>query len=267
MIDRSRSVRGIELLFHIAQAEGPITANELSELSGLPKATVYRLCDQLREANYIRRQAGGRGYVSGPRLLALSTAVLAGRSQYAVRHAVLESLAEKIGEACNFAVPDGTAMVYWDRVDTRWPLRLQLPVGTRVPLHCTANGKLYLSSLEPAQRRRLIDELPLEQHTPNTITDPARLEGALEEISEIGYGTDDEEFIEGMVAVAVPVANPSGNMFAGLAFHAPTMRMDIEAAKRYVPLLKSAASKLRTDLNSRNDRRTDDALASSPRIG
>ena len=244
MIDRSRSVRGIELLFHIAGADGPITANELSEMSGLPKATVYRLCDQLREANYIRRQAGGRGYVSGPRLLELSTAVLAGRSQYAVRHAVLESLAEEIGEACNFAVPDGTAMVYWDRVDTRWPLRLQLPVGTRVPLHCTANGKLYLSSLEPAQRRRLIDELSLDRHTPNTITDPARLLDELDSIGRTEISIDNEELYDDVVAIAVPIKDSQGRFYSSLAIQAPSTRVSPEDQAKYVPLLREAAQQL-----------------------
>jgi len=248
---QSRSVRGIELLFLVAGADAPVTANELSEKSGLPKATVYRLCDQLRDAGFLRRQVDGRGYVPGAKLLELSAAVLAGRSQYILRHAILERLAENIGEACNFAVPDGSVMVYWDRVETQWPLRLQLPVGSRVPLHCTANGKLYLSSLSADKRAETIDELVLKQYTSNTLTDRTRLEEALEEIAEQGYGADDEEFIEGMVALAAPVTDSAGRMLAGVAFHAPTLRMNLDRAKEFLSQLHSAANKLSLDLHSR----------------
>ena len=66
-----------------------------------------------------------------------------------VRQTVLNALAEDVGETCNIAMPERHAMVYLDRVETKWPLRIQLPVGTEVPFHCTASGKMYLSSLKP----------------------------------------------------------------------------------------------------------------------
>ena len=50
------------------------------------------------------------------------------------------------------ALPDREAMVYIERVQTEWPLRIQLPIGTRVPFHCTASGKMYLSTLERRYR-------------------------------------------------------------------------------------------------------------------
>ena len=75
-----RSVRTILLLREVADAEEPVTANEISERTGLPKATVYRLCDQLLSAGLIRRQLGGRGYVAGQQLVDLAQSVLASRS-------------------------------------------------------------------------------------------------------------------------------------------------------------------------------------------
>src|SRR3546814_13684370 len=75
-------------------------------------------------------------------------------------------------------------MIYWDRVETHWPLKFQLSIGSRVPLHCTAGGKLYLSSLPAERRAKLIAELGLEKRTATTITDPRRLEEAVRQ--EIG---------------------------------------------------------------------------------
>lgn len=240
--ESDRSVRTILLLREVADAVEPITANEISERTGLPKATVYRLCEQLLGAGLIRRQLGGRGYVSGPKLVDLAQSVLASRSVYVTRHAILTRLAKEIGETCNLVAPEGGGMVYWDRVETEWPLRLQLPVGSRVPLHATASGKMYLASLPVAQCSRLLKEIDLKPHTTNTITEPEVLQQHLLETRKRGYSLDNEEFIQEMTAIAVPVLDQQKRYVASLAVHAPKSRMTIEQAKSYVGALKEAAS-------------------------
>ena len=237
-----RSVRTILLLREVADAEEPITANEISERTGLPKATVYRLCDQLLSAGLIRRQLGGRGYIAGQQLVDLAQSVLASRSVYITRHAILTRVAREIGETCNLVAPEGGGMVYWDRVETEWPLRLQLPVGSRVPLHATASGKMYLASLSVAQCGRLLQEIDLKPHTENTLTEPEDLKRHLRETRERGYSLDNEEFIHEMTAVAVPVLDQQRRYVASLAVHAPKSRMSIENAVEYVGILQEAAS-------------------------
>ncbi len=242
--DPDRSVRVIVLLREVAAADVPITANEMSERTGLPKATVYRLCEQLLAADLIRRQIGGRGFVPGQALVDLSQTVLSGRSVYVARHAVLERVAREIGETCNLVVPERTGMVYWDRVETEWPLRLQLPVGSRVPFHATSSGKLYLASLGEQQCQRLLQEVDLEAFTDNTITSLDKLQDHLKETAERGYSLDDEEFIAGMTAVAVSIVDVGGRYVASLAVHAPTSRMSVSQACEHVELLQDAARRI-----------------------
>ena len=102
----------------------------------------------LEAQGYLLKKINGKSYMPGNRLYDMAVGVLAHSRFRAERHAILQSLSEDIGETCNIAYPDGIQMAYSDRVETQWPLRLvQIPVGTRVPLHCTASGKLYLSTL------------------------------------------------------------------------------------------------------------------------
>lgn len=242
--DPDRSVRVVVLLKEVAQADMPITANEISERTGLPKATVYRLCEQLLAADLIRRQIGGRGYIPGQALVDLSQTVMAGRAVYVARHATIQRVARETGETCNLVVPDGTGMVYWDRVETEWPLRLQLPVGSRVPFHATSSGKLYLASLGQSQRERLLAEIELAVFTENTITSLETLSAHLTEIADQGYSLDHEEFIAGMNAVAVPIQDKAGRYVASLAVHAPSSRMSIKAASQHVELLQDASRRI-----------------------
>ena len=88
-------------------------------------------------------------------------------------------------------------MIYLDRVETKWPLRIQLPVGTTVPFHCTASGKMYLSTLRPSHLRTYIRSAKLSQNAPMTVTDPDELTTEIKRVQERGYSTDNEEFMEG----------------------------------------------------------------------
>ena len=241
---KSRSARVLELLELVARMDRPATVQEITELSGLPKATAYRICSALEGDGYLRKEFGGRGLVAGPRLLGLAQSLIGGSSQAAARHAILASAAKRIGETCNLSIPKDGAMVYLDRVEAEWPLRLQLPVGTKVPFYCTAGGKLFLSSLPPGPRAALLRSLALKPQTLNSITDQASLEAALDVIRANQVGTDNEEFLDGMVAVAVPVTDASGRFFAALAVHAPVMRMNLEQAMEHVSVLREAADEL-----------------------
>lgn len=175
---------------------------------------------------------------------ALNLLLAGAGGQRAALHAILEELADNVGETCNINIPDGNAMRYLDRVEARWPLRLQLPIGTRVPLHCTASGKMFLGRLSPARRRQVVENLTLEPRTPNTITDSSKLMAVLDRVREAGYGADNEEFLEGMVAVAVPVTDAKGRLLATLALHGPTQRLTLEKATTHIPRMRLAAERL-----------------------
>lgn len=84
----------------------------------------------------------------------------------------------------------------------------------------------------------------LEHLTPRTMTDPVLLEEALKRIAESGIGIDDEEFVHGMVAVAVPICAADGEIIAAVACHAPVARKSLSQLMEYVPRLREAGALL-----------------------
>lgn len=237
----SRSVRALEVVEAVVQADRPMTVVDLVEPTGLPKATLHRQCNLLEAEGFICQDLGGRGYVGGKRLRKLAHMTLAATGERTYRHGILTAVSHEIGETCNIVIPRGIEMFYSDRVETKWPLRHQLPIGSNVPSHCTASGKLYLSTLSPRQCNGLVPSLPLERFTKNTITNADDLLVELAKIRADRVGVDDEEFVEGMVALAVPINDDKGRMVAALAFHAPTVRMDLNRARTFLPVLEKAA--------------------------
>jgi len=240
----SRSVRSLEVVEAIASADRPMTVVDLMEPTGFPKATLHRQCNLLEQEGFIRQDITGRGYVVGHRLRRLAHLTLATTAEHTYRHGILTAVSQEIGETCNIVLPLGIEMFYSDRVETKWPLRHQLPIGSNVPVHCTASGKLYLSLLPKNQCASLISVLTFEKFTDNTIVTPDKLLEAIDQIRKDHVGIDDEEFVEGMVAVAVPINDSKGRMVAALAFHAPSVRMDLKKARTYLPTLRKAAQAL-----------------------
>ena len=80
----------------------------------------------------------------------------------APRHAILQALSQEVGETCNCTMIDGNSIVYFDRVQANWPYRIDLPVGTQLPLHCTATGKAIVANLARGTAEGLIRSIELE---------------------------------------------------------------------------------------------------------
>lgn len=238
------NLRLLLVLEEVARAGEPVTPTAVNEALGLPKPTIHRLFSTLVEEGFLQRDIGGRAYLPGPRLRGLAGGVLSTSRLRAARRAVLSRLSNDIGETCNISLPDGEMMVYLERIETAWPLRIQLPTGTRVPFYCTASGKLFLSTMSERELARYLSVTKLERLAPGTYVDPAELEAAVHRTRARGYGTDRGEFMPGMIAVAVPINDPNGRLLATLSVHAPTQRLDLDGAVAHLPLLRAAAAEI-----------------------
>ena len=199
----------------------------------------------LESEGYLQPRLDGRGYLAGRRLSNMALGIFSNNDHWRTeRHAILQRLSEDLGETCNISIPDGSQMIYFDRVESHWPLRIQLQKNDRVPVYCTASGKLFLNNLPSSKRTRLLSKLDFEQYTPNTLTDLEALKKELKRLRQADIGVDNEEFMQGMVAVAVPLKNSDGQFYGALAMHAPSARMTLEVAMRHLPRMKQAAVEL-----------------------
>ena len=222
------NLRTLLILEVLGQSAVPMSPTQMNAHLGLPKQTIHRLCATLVEEGFLTYTHDGKKLRPARRARMMASGILFSSRIHIARHQILENIAQVVGETVNFVVPASDGMSYLDRVETGWPFRVQLPIGTHVPFHCTASGKTFLASLVPKEREKFALALPLERKTENTITDMQKLLSELASIASQGYALDDEEFMDGMVALAVPISDDKKRFLAALAIHGPTMRISTE---------------------------------------
>ncbi|MGB0893528.1 MAG: IclR family transcriptional regulator [Parashewanella sp.] len=238
------TLRLFSLLEVIAQRDEFFSLQNLVEETGLPKPTVHRMLQQLESAGIIQRDGDERHYSTGGRLRRLSEQVLLNNTTHSARRSIVRQLVEEVGENCNLTALSGGEIIYLDRIETAAPLRFYLKPGSRVPVHCSASGKLFLSQMTLSQRKRLLAHAPLSQYTEKTITSFDALEDELANVKHAGYAIDNEEFLPGLLCVAVMVPSPVGKSNLCLAIQAPIMRLKPENVLHFLPALQRAAAAL-----------------------
>lgn len=234
--------RSMQVLDYVARMERAVTVSEIVESLAVPKPSAHRICATLQRMGLLARDLNPKRLTPGPQLVRIALATLHATAQVAARRAVLRQVVDETHETCSLTIMDADELVFLDRVESANPLRLQLFAGSRVPLHCTSGGKLFLSMLPPARRERIIKARPLQRLTAATFTDPRKLERELEEIRRERVGRDHQEYIHGLVALAVPITDRHGKMVAALSVNGPATRVDIDRnrARYLVPLMRAA---------------------------
>jgi DNA-binding IclR family transcriptional regulator len=242
--ESSSTLKAFAVLETLVRVGGPVTLAELMLATGLPKPSLHRTLALFEEAGLVAREPNGRAYAVGQRLSRFALEVLTNEPVATRRRVILRKLVADVGETCNLSMLRKGELVYLDRVEADWPLRLHLPAGIALPPHCSASGKLLLAFLPSEERSQLVATLPLPKFTERTITHRQMLANELERIAETGYAVDNEEYVVGVACVAVPVRDTAGEVMAAVAVHAATARLPLARAIEFVPQLADAAARI-----------------------
>lgn len=247
------ALRAVAIMEAVARSERPLVLSEIAAACGLPAPTTFRILNLLEGAGLIQREPNGKTYGVGHRMARFGLDILTNNGARAERRAILRRVVDEIGETCNLAMQNGDELVYIDRVETDWALKAELKPGSRVPLHCTSSGKLFLAQLPKARRRKMLEALSLKRYTVNTVTDVNLLEAQIDNIAQTDVGFNNEELQAGVIGVAVPVRDGGGRMIASVALQAPVARLPLARAMEYVPSLQAAAAAIATTFEGAGD--------------
>ncbi|MGP9583579.1 IclR family transcriptional regulator [Brachybacterium sp. AOP35-5H-19] len=205
---------------------------ELVRRTELPKTTAHRLINELVELRLLERTAN-YGLRLGGRLFELGMLASEHKRLFEVAMPFMQDLCERVRETVHLAIRDGTDVVYVAKIAGHRQVSSPSRMGGRMPLHCTAVGKVLLAHADDDTRRQVLTS-PLERRSPRTVTAPGTLSRQLERALENGYATENEESAPGLSCIAAPVLDESGRIRAAISISGATSRFRPEQRARDV---------------------------------
>jgi IclR family KDG regulon transcriptional repressor len=240
--------RALAILRCFTPSRTVLGVSEVARMLEMHKSTTYRLLVTLEREQFLYQVEPGR-YALSYTVLELATAV---SGSGGIREVVLEQLGELVaqtGETAHLAVLDDGEVLYLEKVEGTWSLRMPSAVGRKVPINCTALGKVLLSGLAPDKLKEAARSRKWEAVTPHTVTDPKKLESIARRVGEEGFAVDREEIELGLLCIAAPIRDDVGEICAGISISGPISRIDPHLPT-YVSHVKAAADAISSRLGA-----------------
>jgi DNA-binding IclR family transcriptional regulator len=232
-------LKALDVLECVANADQPLSAQQVAESLKISRPTAYRLLLTLVSRSYVAEVDGAR-FRLGTQALSLSNKVLASIDLPEVARPYLRQLSDLTNETVNLSILEGVEILYIARVESSQSIRMMSTIGTRSHLHSTSMGKALLAFLPGEEQTSLIGRLALTPRTDATITERDLLVKELANIHKQGFAIDNEENEAGVRCVGAPIFDHRGYAFAAISVSGPAYRISVTQLKAIArPLLEA----------------------------
>ncbi|MER7678262.1 IclR family transcriptional regulator [Streptomyces sp. NPDC096934] len=231
-------------------AEGPADLGQVADRLGVHKSTALRLLRTLHEHGLVHRQSDQR-YRLGARLFALAQEAVENLDIREIAHPHLVRLNESCGHTVHLAVYEDDEVLYIDKVESRYPVRMYSRIGKPVAITVAAVAKLLLADLPEAERRALTDKLDYPLYTARSTPNAAAFRKELATVREQGWATDLGGHEESINCVAAPIRGADGRVSAAMSVSAPNVVVTAEELLTLLPLVRRTADAISRDYSGK----------------
>jgi DNA-binding IclR family transcriptional regulator len=236
--------RGVRVLGILAEHPNGLSLSELAKSSGVPMTTLHRILAVLREASLVGETPRG-SYVVGVGSVVLSRAFLDGVDLRDVARPAMADLAASTKETCHLGVLASVHVVYLEKIDSPYSVRMHSRVGATNPAVRTAIGRAILAHSSSDLVGEVLDG---SERLFESALDRDDLDALLADVRERGYSSDLQENELGICCVGAPVFDHTGHVVAGLSVSAPVARFDTNSIVDRGARLKDAAARVSSGL-------------------
>jgi IclR family acetate operon transcriptional repressor len=236
--------RGLGILEFVAKKGGGVTMAEVSRHVGLHTSTTFHLLRTLSTLGFLQQDETTKQYFPGSKIFHLATSASTELQLLNSASPLLADLARQTGETSHLAVLERGEVIVIAKVDGSSRVGVNDRVGYPRPAHCTAIGKVLLSSLAGADLDAFLAGADLASFTAKTITSAAQFRQELDRVRAQGYAFDDEEFVQGIRCLASGVRNFSGRVVGAVGISGPVWRVSLDRVAPLTGLVMDAARRL-----------------------
>lgn len=215
----SKRVPAIDKCFSIldllAQSNDPLGISDIAGKLGLNKSTVFHIVHTLMDLEVLENQQDGK-FVFGTRFYILGN--MAGKRSKLIQtaHLYLERINEKTKLSAFLGIRSDCQVILIDKVDSAYGIKVSSEIGMQMPILAGAGIKAMLAQLPDGEIDEILARNVLKKYTPYSIVDKAIYKQEILEVRKQGIAYDREEYIEGMVAFAIPVKASSRDLQAAI---------------------------------------------------
>ncbi len=221
-----------------------VSLTEISIKTNYTKSTCQRILNTLKYLNYIDQDPLTYLYYPSIKIQQLANNITINNLLKEKSRSHIENMAKEINETINLGALNGDNIIYLDKVLSKSPLRVDIDSNLNIPLYCSALGK----SIAAYNKINYSFKNKYKAFTKNTITSDSALQKELKNVYQQGYAMDNEEFVEGLICIGVPILNNNNEAIASLSVSIPKSRYDQNNLNFYLDLLKKYTKKISYDL-------------------
>jgi IclR family transcriptional regulator, KDG regulon repressor len=240
----------LRILRRFSMDEPELKISDLAKELELGKSTVSRLMSTLASEGFVEKNPDNQRYHLGLSILSLASVCTSNFEIHKEAMPVLHELVEKTGETSHLAILDSLDVIYLHKVESKHHVRAFTHIGKRNPAYATSSGKVLLAFNDDHFVERTIEK-GLEPFTNKTITDPNTLLKALNDIREKGYALSIEEIFEGVVSIASPVRDYTGQVIASVNIVGPIQRVNDHTIPLHIKRVVEAGKQISKRLGYR----------------
>jgi DNA-binding IclR family transcriptional regulator len=227
----------------LAQSKESMGISDISGKLELNKSTVFNILHTLMDLNVLENQPDGK-FVFGTRFYTLGN--MAGKRSKLIQtaHPYLETINEKTKLSAFLGLRSDRRAILIDKVDSAYGIKLSSEIGMQMPTLAGAGIKAMLSQLPDQEIDEILARTELKKYTPNSIVDKAVYKEEVLEVRKQGIAYDREEYIDGMVAFAIPVKANSRDLQAAIWAVGLTRQVPNSSIPELIQLLKGMSEEI-----------------------
>lgn len=234
--------RALDVLLCFTSHTPELTMTQISEQTGINKSTVHRLLATLERKRFVERDLLSGIYRPGVRFIQMAFLALQHNSLRRLVEPLLTDLCNQYRENVNLSILDEADVIYLAVVESPQRVKLAASAGQRLPAFCTASGKAILAFVPEDQVRQILGQ-GMPRYTQNTIqTDEVFFE-YIRLTKQRGFAFSEQEFEDGINAVAAPILNRYGKPVASVSIAGPSFRLTRERMMEIGPDLVDQLNK------------------------
>jgi len=237
----------------MAASAKPLTLTAIAKETGMAKSTLHGILSTLVEIGYVSQSAENDQYSLSVHMFEIGSSVSNSWNERQIAIPYMQRILEQTGETVHMAVLSDGEVLYIHKQESSRSIQIVTANGVKLPAHCTGLGKALLSGLQPAEVLQIVDSKGMQRLTEHTITSYDALMDELARVRQQGYSVDNQEFMDGLRCIAVPIYTHSGKVTAAISIAGPLSRMRDEDFEFNKKCLLTAAREISKKLGYTNE--------------